>query len=82
VGGDLALAQAQADTILRARPTHLLGLILSARIARAGKNEAKAKALDTQLLAAQQKELATGVAEYLLHKQDIDAAVAAARSPR
>ena len=28
VGGDAALARAQADTILRARPTHLLGLIL------------------------------------------------------
>ncbi|MEO7456974.1 MAG: zinc ribbon domain-containing protein [Gemmatimonadaceae bacterium] len=81
VGGDLPLAHAQADTILRTKPTHLLGLILSARLARLEKNEAKAKAFDTQLLAAQQKELATGVAEYLLHKADIDAAVSAARSP-
>ena len=82
VGGDLPLAQAQADTILRSRPTHLLGLILASRVARATKNDARAAALDAQLLAAEAKERATGVAEYLLHKADIDDAVAAARSPR
>src|SRR5919107_4282954 len=39
VGGDTALARAQADTILQKRPTHLLGLILAARIARLEKDE-------------------------------------------
>lgn len=82
VGGNLPLAQAQADTILRARPTHLLGLVLAARVARAAKDETRARTLDARLLAAEAQERATGVAEYLLHKADIDAAVSAARSPR
>ena len=52
VGGDIALARAQADTILRKRPTHLLGLILAARVARLEKDEARARALDARLVAA------------------------------
>ncbi len=80
VGGDIALAKAQADTILRARSNHLLGLILAAKAARMEKNEAAAKAFDARLVAAEAKERAAGLPEYLLHKNDIDAAVAAARS--
>ena len=78
VGGDIALARAQADTILRARPTHLLGLILAARVARAEKSESRARALDTRLIAAEASERAAALPEYLLHKSDIDAALAAA----
>ena len=81
VGGDLALARAQADTMLRTRPTHLLGLILSARVARAEKNVARAKLLDAQLVAAESKEKTAALPEYLLHKNDIDAALASARAP-
>ena len=80
VGGDLIIARAQADTILRARPTHLLGLILAARAARLDKNETRARALDVKLLAAESAERAAALPEYLLHKLDIDAAVAAARA--
>lgn len=80
VGGDLSIARAQADTILRARPTHLLGLILAARAARLDKNETRARALDVKLLAAETAERAAALPEYLLHKLDIDAAVAAART--
>jgi ribosomal protein L32 len=80
VGGDTAVARAQADTILAARPTHLLGLILASRAARVGKDEARARALDARLLAAEPKERTAALPEYLLHKNDIDAAVAAARS--
>jgi hypothetical protein len=80
VGGDTTLARAQADTILAARPTHLLGLILAARAARAEKNEARARALDARLLAAETAERSAALPEYLLHRNDIDAAVAAARS--
>ena len=82
VGGDLAITRAQADTILRARPTHLLGLILAARAARLEKNEARARELDAKLLAAQTAERSAALPEYLLHKLDIDAAVAAARTPQ
>lgn len=82
VGGDLPLARAQADTILRARPTHLLGLILAAKAARLEKNETRARELDTRLLAAEPSELAAALPEYLLHKRGIDEAVNAARSTR
>jgi hypothetical protein len=80
VGGDLPLARTQADTILRTRPTHLLGLILAAKAARMEKNEAHARTLDAKLVAADSAERKAALPEYLLHKLDIDAAVAAARS--
>ncbi|MEO5818142.1 MAG: zinc ribbon domain-containing protein [Gemmatimonadaceae bacterium] len=80
VGGDRALARSQADTILRTRPTHLLGLILAAKAARMGKDEARARTLDAKLVAADSAERKAALPEYLLHKLDIDAAVAAARS--
>jgi hypothetical protein len=80
VGGDLPLARAQADTILRARPTHLLGLILAAKAARMEKNEARAKTFDARLVAADSAERKAALPEYLLHKLDIDAAVTSARS--
>lgn len=80
VGGDTALARAQADTILATKPTHLLGLILKAKAARMEGNEARARDSDAKLLAADATERSAGLKEYLLHKNDIDAAVAAARA--
>ena len=80
VGGDTALARAQADTILAAKPTHLLGLILKGSAARLEGNSSRAHDADAKLLAAEPKERASGLQEYLSHKNDIDAAVAAARS--
>jgi hypothetical protein len=80
VGRDLAITRAQADTILRARPTHLLGLILAARVARLDKNESRARELDKKLLAAATAERTAALPEYLSHKADIDAAIAAART--
>jgi len=82
VGGDTALARAEADTILAARPTHLLGLILAARAARMEKNDARARALDAKLLSAEPAERSAALPEYLLHKNDIEAALAAARQPK
>ena len=79
VGGDSALARAEADTILATKPTHLLGLILKGKAARMEGNESRARDADAKLLAAERSERATGLKEYLLHKNDIDAAVAAAR---
>jgi hypothetical protein len=80
VGGDTTLARAQADTILAAKPTHLLGLILKAKAARMEGNESRARDADARLLAAEAKERASGLQEYLSHKNDIDAAVASARA--
>ncbi|PYP75729.1 MAG: hypothetical protein DMD35_20820 [Gemmatimonadetes bacterium] len=80
VGGDTALARAQADTILKVRPTHLLGLILAARVARMEGSAARAGALDARLLAAEAAERSAALPEYLLHRNDIDTALATARS--
>jgi hypothetical protein len=77
VGGDTALARAQADTILAKRPTHLLGLLLGSRVARMEGNDARARALDARFVAAAPQERNAGLPEYLLHKNDIDAALAA-----
>src|SRR6476469_301750 len=80
VGGDTVLARAQADTILQKRPTHLLGLILAARIARLEKDDTKARALDARLVAAAPAERSAPLPEYVHHKNDIDTALAAVRS--
>lgn len=82
VGGDTALARAQADTILAAKPNHLLGLILKAKAARMEGNASRAKDADAKLLAAEATQRSAGLKEYLLHKNDIDAAVAAAHATK
>jgi hypothetical protein len=76
VGGDSTLARAEADTILASRPTHLLGLILGAQAARMAGNETRAKEFDRRFAAALPRERNAGLAEYLLHKNDIDSAAA------
>ena len=75
VSGDGAMARAQADTILQAQPTHLLGLILGMRAAGL-QGDAAARAefvrrLGESLIA----ERAKGLQEYIDHAPEIDAAV-------
>jgi hypothetical protein len=79
VAGDTSLARAQADSILRGRPTHLLGLILGAKAARMVGNEPHARQFDARLLSVEPRERSAKLPEYLLHKNDIDVALAAAR---
>ncbi len=78
VGGDTTVARAQADSILRERPTHLLGLILGAKAARMVGDELHARQFEARLLSVAPREQNAGLPEYLLHKNDIDAALAAA----
>jgi hypothetical protein len=80
VAGDTTLARAQADSILRERPTHLLGLILGAKAARMVGNEPHARQFDVRLLSVEPRERRAARPEYLLHRNDIDAALAAART--
>ena len=80
VAGDTTLARAQADSILRERPTHLLGLILGAKAARMVGNEPHARQFDVRLLSVEPRERSVQLPEYLLHKNDIAAALAAART--
>lgn len=78
VSGDLDMAAAQADTILRQAPDHLLGLILAMHVAQARGDRATVDSLRQRLLAVRDVELAKGLQEYDLHRNDIDAALATA----
>jgi hypothetical protein len=80
VTGDVALAKAQADTILSEQPTHLLGLVLAGNLARASGDSTTLKSLNKRLLDAEKAELAMNKREYSLHQLDIDRALAAARN--
>ena len=73
------VATAQADTILRSNPNHLLGLALAIRAAQFRGDDAAAQAFERRLLAAERAELAKNLPEYELHKEDIRLALAEAR---
>ena len=79
ITGVPSLARAQADTILRQQPTHLLGLILAARAARASGDERAAREFERRFLAAREAELRKNLVEYQRHGADIATATAAAR---
>ncbi|MDO8501653.1 MAG: hypothetical protein Q7S20_07400 [Gemmatimonadaceae bacterium] len=79
VAGALPLARAQADTILQQNPTHLLGLILGARVANLDNRTADRKTFETRILAAYSTELAKKLPEYERHENDIGSALADAR---
>lgn len=79
VVGTGTIVTAQADTILRAQPQSLLGLLLGARAARMDRNEAAARGFDKRLLDALEAELATKNADYANHRAEINRAVAEAR---
>jgi hypothetical protein len=83
VAGDTTLARAQADSILRERPTHLLGLILGAKAARMVGDEPHARQFEQRLLSVEPRERSAQLPEYLMHRNDIEAGLAAARkNPR
>ncbi|MEO6209473.1 MAG: hypothetical protein ABIQ10_05025 [Gemmatimonadaceae bacterium] len=79
MAGALVLARAQADTILRTNPTHLLGLSLGMRTARALDDTAGARAFGVRLLAANRSEHAKALPEYSRHASDIAAAIQEAK---
>jgi len=79
----LNVAAAQADTVLRENPTHLLGLVLAIRMARLAGDEVKARGFEQRLIAAEALERAKQFPEYEAHKDDIqNALVEARRTPR
>ncbi len=80
VAGALPLAAAQADTILQRSPSHLLGLILGARIATLTNNSTARKSYEARLLAVHQAESAKRLPEYVRHEDDITNAIATARN--
>ena len=76
VAGAFPLAKAQADTILKQNPTHLLGLILAARIASVDNRPADRAAYQSRLRSAYGSEIAKNLPEYERHSQDIRTALA------
>jgi hypothetical protein len=79
ISGNAALARAEADTILRAHPAHLLGLILAAKAAHLRKDTGAERDYLDRLLKAEVAERATQRPEYLLHANDIAGAIGEAR---
>ena len=76
VAGDATMARAQADTILREQPQHLLGLLLAARAARLRGDEADARRQLSRMARVASAERQKQLPEYLLHQNDIDLALA------
>ena len=77
--GNLKIAAAQADTILKQSPNHLLGLALAARTATM-RGDAPAAAKSWKVfLAAKDAELAKALPEYQAHASDIERATKTAQ---
>lgn len=74
------MARAQADTILAARPTHLLGLVLGAGAETALGDAAATRRFNKRLVDAAAPELAAPLDEYLQHRPVIDNALRIARA--
>jgi hypothetical protein len=79
VAGALPLAKAQADSILRENPNHLLGLILEARLATLAGDTTQLHSYERRLVTAQKAELARRRDEYVRHEDDITNALQQAR---
>ncbi|HVF41023.1 MAG TPA: zinc ribbon domain-containing protein [Gemmatimonadaceae bacterium] len=80
VAGVLPIARAQVDTILRQNPTHLLGLILGARIATLSGDSATRQRFESRFLTAYDAESKKRLPEYERHEDDIKNALTTARS--
>lgn len=79
VSGALPLARAQADSIRLEQPSHLLGLVLAARVAMLTRDGPVLRQAQSRLLAVERAELARGLPEYQRHEADIMSALAQAR---
>ena len=79
VVGAIPLAKAQADSILRENPNHLLGLILEARLATLAGDTIQLHSWERKLLAAEKAEAAKKRDEYVRHQDDISNALQQAR---
>jgi hypothetical protein len=79
VAGAPEVVRAQADTILKAQPSHLLGLALAMRGADMRGDSAAARDFGKRLVAAQTSEMAKNLPEYDRHRDDILQMVSDAR---
>jgi hypothetical protein len=79
ISGDVNLATAQADSILRQNPNHLLGLILAAHAARLRNRPDDERRYYQRLVAAEPTERPKQLGEYITHERDIITALDEAR---
>ncbi|HEV7837609.1 MAG TPA: zinc ribbon domain-containing protein [Gemmatimonadaceae bacterium] len=79
VVGAIPLAKAQADSILRENPNHLLGLILEARLAMLAGDTTQLHAYERRLITAEKSEASKKREEYLRHQDDITNALQQAK---
>lgn len=79
VVGAIPVAQAQADTILRENPNHLLGLTLEARLATLAEDTTRLHEFERRLIAAEKIEAPKKREEYVRHQDDIANALQQAR---
>lgn len=79
VAGIIPMAKAEADSILVKSPTHLLGLILAARVATVQGDSTALHSFEKRLVAAEKPELAKKLDEYDRHEDDITNGLAQAR---
>lgn len=75
VAGAVPLAKAQADTILREQPDHLLGLILAAHVAKLSGNTSALREYTQHFARVKRAELAKTLPEYRTHQTDIDSGI-------
>jgi hypothetical protein len=78
VVGDLDAATAQADTVLKSQPNHLLALMLAMRAAELRKDAAALARYRTRFVAAEKSERAKALQEYSDHKPEIEEALSKA----
>jgi hypothetical protein len=81
VVGDVTAATAQADTVLKSQPNHLLALMLAMRAAELRKDAAAVARFRTRFIAAQQSERAKALQEYSDHQREIDEALSKSKQP-
>jgi hypothetical protein len=79
IQGNSAAAAAQADTLTRAAPRHLLASLLRAEIGRRDNDQAGRDRAWRELLRNFDQEIATGKSEYADHRTALDAAREEAR---
>jgi hypothetical protein len=81
VAGKEEVARAQADSILREQPNHLLGLVLAGKAAMMRGDPGALAGFNRRLVAAAPAERAKNLEEYQRHAADIDAALSQAATP-
>ena len=72
LAGEEEVARAQADTILKRQPAHLLGLLLAADAARLRNDSARERDLLRRFAAAAPAERAKQLPEYTQHANEIE----------